>query len=208
MPVTVLLQDPRRLVLEGVAALLEDAEDAEVVLAVTDPAAVSAPDVPAADVAVVSLETDERVLLRTLRALRRRRSDIRVVGTFRHSVWSASGAEAYRHLSAVVAQEEGAAPLLAAIRGEGAAPTIWRFRERACRPRPPALTPRELDVLRLLADGCSAQEASVEMQISRKTVENYKQRVFSKLGVQSQAHAVSTAMRMGALPALPTSLSG
>jgi DNA-binding NarL/FixJ family response regulator len=190
MPVTVLLQDPRRLVLEGVAALLEDAEDAEVVLAVTDPAAVSAPDVPAADVAVVSLETDERVLLRTLRALRRRRSDIRVVGTFRHSVWSASGAEAYRHLSAVVAQEEGAAPLLAAIRGEGAAPTIWRFR------------------VRLLADGCSAQEASVEMQISRKTVENYKQRVFSKLGVQSQAHAVSTAMRMGALPALPTSLSG
>ena len=35
--------------------------------------------------------------------------------------------------------------------------------------------------------------------ISAKTVENHKQRVFRKLDVQSQSHAVSVAMRLGLL---------
>jgi DNA-binding CsgD family transcriptional regulator len=39
------------------------------------------------------------------------------------------------------------------------------------------------------------------MGISPKTVENHKQRIFSKLGVQNQAHAVAVAMRQGLLSA-------
>jgi DNA-binding CsgD family transcriptional regulator len=41
------------------------------------------------------------------------------------------------------------------------------------------------------------------MGISPKTVENHKQRIFSKLGVQNQAHAVSVALRQGLLTAGP-----
>jgi DNA-binding CsgD family transcriptional regulator len=35
------------------------------------------------------------------------------------------------------------------------------------------------------------------LNISPKTVENHKQRIFRKLGVQNQAHAISVAMRSG-----------
>jgi DNA-binding NarL/FixJ family response regulator len=211
MTLTVLLQEPRRLVVEGTARLLETKADARVVLAVTDPAELADRNAPKADVAVLSIEGEDRVLLRTVRALRRHQRDIRMIGTFRRAAWAPTESDAYRDLAAVVAQEEGTGPLLAAIRGQsGSVPRIRRFREhtRAPQTRQPALTQRERDVLTLLAGGFSAQEASDRLQISRKTVENHKQRMFSKLGVQSQAHAVATAMRSGALPPLPAGLSG
>jgi DNA-binding NarL/FixJ family response regulator len=212
MTLTVILQEPRRLVVEGTAKLLESNADAQVVLAVTDPAELVDRNAPKADVAILSIETETPLLLRTVRALRRRQRDMRVIGTFRRAAWAPTESEAYRHLAAVVAHEEGTAALLTAICGEGgSAPSIRRFRENAGESRPPALTQRERDVLTLLAGGCSAQEASDRLQISRKTVENHKQRMFSKLGVQSQAHAVARAMRSGVLPLpapLPASLSG
>jgi len=61
------------------------------------------------------------------------------------------------------------------------------------------LTPRELDVLRLVAAGLTTGEIGPRLGISPKTVENHKQRLFAKLGVQNQAHAVSIAMRAGLL---------
>ena len=60
-----------------------------------------------------------------------------------------------------------------------------------------SLTPRELTVLHLVAAGHPSREISGKLQISHKTVENHKQRIFAKLGVQNQAHAVSVAMRTG-----------
>jgi DNA-binding CsgD family transcriptional regulator len=40
---------------------------------------------------------------------------------------------------------------------------------------------------------------SALLEISHKTVENHKQRIFGKLGVQNQAHAVSVAIRTGVM---------
>ncbi len=64
---------------------------------------------------------------------------------------------------------------------------------------PPRLTPREREVVALVSSGLTANQIGAELQISTKTVENHKQRVFRKLGVQSQSHAVSVAMRLGLL---------
>jgi DNA-binding CsgD family transcriptional regulator len=62
-----------------------------------------------------------------------------------------------------------------------------------------SLTLREVDVLNLVGAGLTSREISVALEISHKTVENHKQRIFCKLGVQNQAHAVSVAMRTGVL---------
>jgi DNA-binding NarL/FixJ family response regulator len=205
MPLTLLLQDPRRLVLEGTARLLEDGADAQVALAVTDPARLTEADLPHADVALVSLDTDERLLRRVVRNLRRQHRGIRIVGTYRRASCMPH-ADVVRALAAVVPQQEGTAAIVAAIRGDGRSTVPLRLPSRPHRvrqPRPPALTPREKDVLILLARGLSAQQASEQLQISRSTVENHKQRMYSKLGVQSQAHAVSTAMRSGFLAPMP-----
>jgi len=61
------------------------------------------------------------------------------------------------------------------------------------------LTKREVQILRFIGAGCTAREISDRMSITYKTVENHKQRIFCKLGVQNQAHAVSVAFRRGFL---------
>jgi DNA-binding NarL/FixJ family response regulator len=63
--------------------------------------------------------------------------------------------------------------------------------------RRPVLTPRQLEVVRLIGRGLTSQEIADELGVRPKTVENYKQRVFVRLGVQNQAHAVARCARMG-----------
>src|SRR5919198_1928050 len=62
------------------------------------------------------------------------------------------------------------------------------------------LTDRELEVLRLIGAGHTGGEISRLLGISQRTVDNYKRRIFQKLGVQSKAHAVANAARLGLLP--------
>lgn len=59
------------------------------------------------------------------------------------------------------------------------------------------LTPRELEVLRLLAAGESTQSIANALVLSSKTVRNHVQSILAKLGVHSKLEAVSTAARRG-----------
>ena len=69
--------------------------------------------------------------------------------------------------------------------------------------RPPLLSPREVEVLAAIGAGATTRSAAAALQISPKTVEHHKQRIFSKLDVQNQAHAVAVAIRLGLVaPAL------
>lgn len=61
------------------------------------------------------------------------------------------------------------------------------------------LTVRERDVLRAMADGLATKAIALRLGIAVKTVENHKIRVFDKLGVRTQAHAVSMAIGQGLL---------
>ncbi len=57
------------------------------------------------------------------------------------------------------------------------------------------LTPRELEVLALLAKGDRAAEIASQLTISEKTVATHLQHVLGKLGVHSRAEAVACAYR-------------
>jgi DNA-binding NarL/FixJ family response regulator len=61
----------------------------------------------------------------------------------------------------------------------------------------PDLTPRELDILGLLAQGISNQVIADQLGISRNTVRNHVQSILSKLEAHSKLEAVSTAVREG-----------
>ena len=56
------------------------------------------------------------------------------------------------------------------------------------------LTPRERQVLTLVARGFAAKQVARQLSISIKTVERHKTRIFAKLGVPNQAAAVGVAM--------------
>jgi len=67
----------------------------------------------------------------------------------------------------------------------------------AARGDEPALSPRERQILALLADGKSQLEISTALVISPKTVATHIQHLLSKLGVHSRAQAVAIAFRLG-----------
>jgi LuxR family maltose regulon positive regulatory protein len=59
------------------------------------------------------------------------------------------------------------------------------------------LSPRELDVLRLLPSGLSQREIAAELYVSFNTIRTHTRVIFSKLGVTSRAEAVSRARALG-----------
>jgi DNA-binding NarL/FixJ family response regulator len=65
---------------------------------------------------------------------------------------------------------------------------------------PAGLTPREVEVLRLLARGLSNKEIATRLSISPKTVGNHAEHIYSKIDAQSRAAAAFFAMREGLLP--------
>ena len=67
-------------------------------------------------------------------------------------------------------------------------------------PRDP-LTARELDVLKLLAEGKSNKEISASMNIGEQTVKTHVSHVLDKLGVPSRTQAALYAIRVGMVAA-------
>ncbi|WP_281356483.1 helix-turn-helix transcriptional regulator [Amycolatopsis anabasis] len=70
----------------------------------------------------------------------------------------------------------------------------------AARTQRDVLTEREQQVLYLISAGYSPKEIAYELGISQHTVENHKQRIFTKLEVHNQAHAAASAVRLSLLP--------
>ena len=65
------------------------------------------------------------------------------------------------------------------------------------------LTERELEVLRLIADGLSNHEISQELIITHETVKWYNKQIYSKLDVHSRTQAVAQARGLGLFDAQP-----
>lgn len=61
----------------------------------------------------------------------------------------------------------------------------------------PELTPRELDVLRLAADGATSEDIAGTLHLTEHTVKSHLKRIQSKLGSRNRTHAVATALRSG-----------
>jgi DNA-binding NarL/FixJ family response regulator len=74
---------------------------------------------------------------------------------------------------------------------------------RPARPRAPAaidaLSPREMDVLRLVARGCSYQETGACLGITTTTVQAHVRNLYGKLDVHSKTEAVYEARQLGLL---------
>ena len=58
---------------------------------------------------------------------------------------------------------------------------------------PPHLTPRQVEVLRLLEQGRSTKQIAAELHLSTETVRDYIRRLFRALGVNSSLEAVAAA---------------
>ncbi|WP_329562799.1 response regulator transcription factor [Kitasatospora sp. NBC_01266] len=75
-------------------------------------------------------------------------------------------------------------------------------------PTPAELTPREVEVWRLLAGGLDNAEIARALGISVSTVKNYITSIFGKLNVRDRAQAVIAAYESGLVEARPASSTG
>ncbi len=90
--------------------------------------------------------------------------------------------EAVAEARAVIAEALGPADRRPSSKGSGS---------------PAGLTPRERDVLRLLAGGRSDREIAEVLFVGRRTVETHVANIFAKLGVNARAEAAAVAVRRG-----------
>ena len=61
------------------------------------------------------------------------------------------------------------------------------------------LTAREIEVLRLLAQGCSCRQAGYRLQVSAHTVQTHTKNIYLKLEVHSARAAIWRALQLGLL---------
>jgi len=63
-----------------------------------------------------------------------------------------------------------------------------------------AITPRELEILELIAHGMSNREIAGKLFVSENTVKTHSSRLFDKLGARRRTQAVQLAKEFGLLP--------
>jgi DNA-binding NarL/FixJ family response regulator len=206
MPVQVLLADDHQIVRQGLKSMLEH-EGFRIVAEASDGreavrlASSSHPDVAVLDLAMPVLNGIDagREILRSAPRVRVvlltvHREDPYVLEALRAGV------------SAYVLKTQAAVDLIQAIREvmRGAmylSPGVSRvvvdaYRKKTDLPADP-LSPREREVLQLVAEGKTTKEVAAVLGISFKTAESHRTRIMAKLGIHETAGLVRYAIRAG-----------
>jgi DNA-binding NarL/FixJ family response regulator len=220
MNIRVLIADDQSLVRAGFRLILERQPGIEVAgEAATGTEAVAQAQRLRPDVILMDIRMPE---LDGIQATRRIRSDpatadIRVIilTTFDldEYVYEALRADASGFLLKDLPPEQLAAALHTVTQGDTLlAPAVTRrliahFTATGGPPRPPEaltqLTPREVEVLRLLAAGLSNAEIAAALFVAETTVKTHVARLLTKLGLRDRVQAVVFAYRHGIVPADP-----
>ncbi|HEV8190429.1 MAG TPA: LuxR C-terminal-related transcriptional regulator, partial [Ktedonobacterales bacterium] len=113
------------------------------------------------------------------------------------------GAEAAQRTALAIFERLGAAPVAEMVRRQLRAAGV-RGLPRGPRPatqtNPLGLTPRQLEILLLLAEGLHNPQIADRLSTTPKTVEHHVSAVLAKLDVRSRAEAVRVAHRSGLIP--------
>jgi DNA-binding NarL/FixJ family response regulator len=208
-PIRVLIADDQRVVREGLAMLLGLLPGIEVVGAAADgEEAVRMARARRPDVVLMDLRMPRLDGIEATRRLSEELPAARVIALTTYadepSVIGALRAGARGFLTKDAGADEIRRAVEAVARGEAALdPTVQHHVVAAVAeagegpPLPDGLTPREAEVLTLIAEGLSNQEIAERLVVSQATVKSHVNRVFAKAGVRDRAQAVAYAYRKG-----------
>lgn len=191
----VALVEANGLLREGLALALGDEPALEVVAVVATPGDLDAAEV---DAEVVVLDCDGDPDTWTAAAVRwhSERPGLRVVGLHRGLPTGTIRRAQNAGIGPLVDRTSPPHAVIEAVTGSRTR-TLRRWTAPTIGPLP--LTERERTVLELVAQGHTSRRVASLLGVSPRTVENHKQRIFARLGVQNQAQAVAIAIRHGLL---------
>ena len=107
--------------------------------------------------------------------------------------------------SAFVAKDVPADAVIAAARHAHSSPRVFtaadltEAMQRRLSPTEPRLSPREVEVLKLLAEGLGVSAISRGLFVSESTAKTHISKIYEKLGASNRAQAIMKAVRSGLL---------
>ncbi len=204
--IRVVVADDHPIVRQGVVALLQDEPDIEVVADVADGrAALSAVLAEEPDVVLMDLRMPEMDGVEATRAVRERRPDVAVLVVTTYDTDEAIVRAVEAGAAGYMLKDSPTEDLVDAVRRAAAGETVLappitkRLAERIHKVSPDALTSREIDVLREVANGNTNAEIAERLHISEATVKTHLIHVYDKLAVSDRAAAVARAYEKGFL---------
>jgi DNA-binding NarL/FixJ family response regulator len=207
----ILLADDHEVVREGLRLVLDSAPDLEVVAQASDGAeAVALALSTEVDLAVLDVTMPRMTGLQAARELSRQKPDLKVLILSMHDneqyFFEALKAGASGYVLKSVADRDLLEACRATLRGEpflyaGAVTALIRdylHRARQGESLPDTiLTPREEEVLKLVAEGYSSREIANTLGISVKTVDRHRTNTLAKLGLRDRLALTRYAIRAG-----------
>jgi DNA-binding NarL/FixJ family response regulator len=206
----ILLADDHTLVRRGLRMVLDAAPDLEVVAEAGD--GIEAVDIALRerlDLAVLDVAMPRRTGLQAAHELSRRCPQLKLLMLSMHDVdryfFEALKAGASGYVLKTVADRDLVEACRAVLRGEPflyppAVRALMREHLEAAangEPREDVLTPRELEVVKLVAEAHSTEQIAHLLVISPKTVERHRENILAKLGMRDRVELTRYAIRRG-----------
>src|SRR5690242_13157511 len=210
-PTRIMLADDHLVVRRGLRLVLEGEPDLKVVAEAGDGAeAVERGLHDDVELAVLDVSMPRMTGLQAARELTSRRKDLRVLILSMHDneqyLFEALRAGAAGYVLKSVADRDLVEACRAAMRGEpflypGAVRTLIREYLVRARdgdsPREDPLTPRETEIVKLIAESNTSKEIAEQLVISEKTVERHRANILDKLGMRDRVALTRYAIRRG-----------
>lgn len=210
-PIRVLLADDHAVVRKGIRDFLEEAGDIAVVAeAGNGEEALELIREQRPDVAVLDIQMPGRTGLEITRAVRTEQLPVGILILTAYDddpfVMTALRSGANGYVLKTAEPEEIVAAVHAVHEGQSALdPALLQKVMAYVAGRPPAgmvesLSAREIEVLRLAAQGFTNKAIGVQLGISDRTVQGHLTNIFGKLDVASRTEAVTKAIQLGLVP--------
>ena len=211
MSIRVLLADDHRMFLEGLAGLLGREPDIEIVARAHDGReAVKAALELVPDVVAMDLSMPRLAGVEATRQIVTGRPEVAVVCLSMHRDRHYLKAALEAGASGYVLKDCASEDLVVAIRRAAAGATylcremrdaaVAELRSSLTEARPaaaPTLTPREREVLQLVAEGATSQQIAAALFVSERTIATHRRNLAEKLGIHSVAGLTKYAIRTG-----------
>jgi DNA-binding NarL/FixJ family response regulator len=215
LKIRVLLADDHEVVRSGLRMVLEAESDIEVVAEAGDGAqALEQALAGEVDLTVLDVSMPRLTGLQAAAELHRRRPELRILMLSMHDneqyFFEALKAGASGYVLKTAANRDLVEACRACMRGEAflyppAVATLVRDYLEGARlgeaPPDDPLTARELEVVKLIAEGYTSEEIATELVLSRKTVERHRANILDKLGMRNRVDLTRYAIRRGLVEA-------